>query len=450
MRGDMQRRVLLLILMAGISTSGIAADDDKVNENELFSSPDTVLDDKNYNKKDVDADQNKKKLGVSGEITSVNSYMATRDYLKNGNHANNQFNPYIDGVLYGDIRLPSNVKGFGNFEFKYNAVDKTSEYFMRELFIDFNIANAVYFRTGKQVLQWGRCYLWNPTDLLNVEKKTFEQKIGSREGTYGLKAHIPFGTRANMYGFVDTSNAQDIDMVAGAYKLEFLFGKTEMALSVWGKKESHPVYGYDFSSRLGLIDIVGEASASYGSNMDRVVERWGVLTTEREKNRWIPKASVDFGHAFDVGDQKDKVQVNLEFYYNGEGYRKSFLEDETMYPYDRPVTLESNGKSVNMPGGIKAYYLLGRNLYEPNYHSRYYAALFGTINKFIRSELSLTLNLISNIEQMSFILMTGINYADINDFKAGLVVYSFLGKNNTEYTFHKNAANVMLTAGIIF
>ncbi len=448
-----RRRIIILsiIISAVFFTAlSMAAEDAGVNEKDLFSSPDTVLDSKSYEKKGIDADQNRKRLSVSGELTSVNAYTAMRESLKNRDHTGNQLNPYIDGVLFADIRLPSNVKGFGNFELKYNARLDTTDVFARELFVDFNIANAIYFRTGKQVLQWGRCYLWNPTDLINVEKKIFEQKIGSREGAYGIKAHVPFGTVVNLYGFLDTKKTEDADGVGGAGKLEFVLGKSEMALSIWDKKTYHPVYGYDFSSRVFLVDIVGEASASNGSNMDRVVEHNRILTTERESGRWIYKGSINFGHAFDVGDQKDKIQLNMEFFYNGDGYSKDFIKDETLYFYDRPVTIKKDGKDITLPAGIKAYYLLGNNLFEPNYHSRYYGALFTTINKFIRSELSLVINLIGNIEQKSFILMTGINYANINDLKAGLIIYSYLGKSNTEYTFNKVGLNAVLTVGIVF
>jgi hypothetical protein len=151
-----------------------------------------------------------------------------------------------------------------------------------------------------------------------------------------------------------------------------------------------------------------------------------------------------------VGDQIEKVQINTEFFYNGDGYKNNFLDDATIYPFDSSVTLTKNGQSVTVPSGYRAYYLLGKNLYAPNYFSRYYAALFTTINKFFIDELSLAINCIGNLEQKSFIVSTGLNYANINDFKMGITVDTFLGKKNTEYTFSGNAYDVMLTAGIVF
>lgn len=428
----------------------LGAEEKKVDEDELFSSPETVIDGSKLEKKNLDEDQNKKKIGVSGEVTSVNSYTAARPGVETPGDTGDQFRPYILGALFADMRLPSDVKGFGNFEALYDAsVDKT-DFSARELFIDFNIGRAVYFRTGKQLIQWGRCYLWNPTDLVNVEKKPFMTKIGSREGTYGVKAHVPFGTRANLYGFADTHKTDDASEIAGAGKIEFLIGGTEMAFSAWGKEHYSPVYGYDISTRILGIDIVGEASLSRGSNTKKIVEKAGILTAERDGEKWVSRASVDLGHAFDFNNQPNKIQINLEFFFNGDGYRDNLFQDENTYPYDVPVTIKVDDVDVIVPAGTKALYLAGNNLYEANYHSRYYAAFFVTVNRFFTSDFSLKMNVIGNLDQRSFIGNIGLSYADINDFKAGIEVYGFMGKENTEYTFTGNAALVLLTAGIVF
>ena len=182
---------------------------DEVDENALFGDK-PVVEQKSYEKKDVDAEQNEMRVGFSGSLTSVYSYSATRRFLQGKGTEGNVFGPSIEGTGYLDVRLPEADKGFGAFDVVYDPVEEKTEYSMPELFVDFNIGKKVYFRTGKQVVQWGRCYLWNPTDLINVEKKSFADKIGPREGTYGIKAHVPFGTALNLYGFaltVKTDNA---------------------------------------------------------------------------------------------------------------------------------------------------------------------------------------------------------------------------------------------------
>jgi hypothetical protein len=104
--------------------------------------------------------------------------------------------------------------------------------------MDFNLKNKIYFRTGKQVLQWGRCYLWNPTDFVNIDKQTFLTRIGYREGTNGIKLHIPFGTKYNFYNFLNFTDAQEFGDQSLASKFEFLIENTEMAFSVFTKKKA--------------------------------------------------------------------------------------------------------------------------------------------------------------------------------------------------------------------
>ena len=82
--------------------------------------------------------------------------------------------------------------------------------------------------------------------------------------------------------------------------------------------------------------------------------------------------------------------------------------------------------------------------------SRFYAALFTSCKKFIISDLTLSLNLIGNLNDRSSILTTGVTYTDINDFTLGFNIYSYLGYSNREYTFSNNALTAQVTAGIVF
>ncbi|MGD9733502.1 MAG: hypothetical protein AB7U45_15095 [Desulfamplus sp.] len=484
--------ILALHRDASANDNAALQDDITINEDELFSNPTTVIESNDTN--DSDAEKEKKRrqfsttneksnhFGISGEIKHVTHWT-----IRDKNHLPTQqlsdINPYVDGVLFFDARLPNNIKAFANVEAVYNTDGSNSavDFETRELFIDLNINKAVYFRTGKQVLQWGRCYLFNPTDLINVEKKTFTEKITAREGTEGIKAHIPFGTYMNMYGFINTyemdnfDSTEEFEKISGAYKLEFLVDKTEMAFSIWGKKDGNPVYGYDFSTRILGIDIKGEVSASYGDNNKKLIEQDGILYSVIEEDKWIKKCAVDFGKAFDFNNQPDKIQVNLELFYNGSGYDENVFEDNNLYMFDSPVSIAMDSKTgksigssysgnfadkqnnaalfldnISLLGGTKTIYMIANGLYEPNYYSEYYAAIFTTVNKFFTSDFSLKANLISNIEQDSFIFTTGVDYKNIKDFKAGISINKYFGADDSEYTFMKNSVDMLITFGITF
>ena len=263
----MEKAIIVFFVITLFLSSNILAQN-SINEDALFSDPASIIGNEKIIDNNINDEEEKKTIGISGEARSVIEFRGTRDFIKKGDNENNTLSSYIIGNLLFDARLKKGTKCLANMETQYNLnsknddstnnfdstdyndisndtsssysqdsyTSKDADFFLKEFFIDFNIKNKVYFRTGKQVLQWGRCYLWNPSDLINIEKRTFKEKIGSREGVYGMKIHIPFGTKYNIYSFLDTKDADNDNKIGGACKFEFVIGKTEMAFSAWSKK----------------------------------------------------------------------------------------------------------------------------------------------------------------------------------------------------------------------
>ena len=137
-------------------------------------------------------------------------------------------------------------------------------------------------------------------------------------------------------------------------------------------------------------------------------------------------------------------------FYNGDGYSENPIENKNNYVYSEPVVFKKNGTTYTLPGCDMKTYLLGHGLYSANYLSKYYAALFITIKEFITSDYTLTLNAISNIQQKSYIVSTGLSYTSINDFTASATVNGYLGDENGEYRAGGVKYDVLVTAGILF
>jgi hypothetical protein len=357
---------------------------------------------------------------------------------------------FIVGNLMLDIRLPQGAKAFANLETQYTPNNSSVLVGLRELFVDGNMKKKVFLRMGKQVLQWGRCSLWNPTDLINVEKKLFIQKIGYREGAYGIKMHIPFGTTYNLYGFLDTKNASSVDSLALAGKFEFLLGGTEMAFSLWDKKSFHPVAGYDISTRLIGLDIAGELSVSPGANTYSLGEKNGFLV-KTKSDEWQTKACIDIGRDFDFFNFSHALTVTGSLYYNGPGSDDNIFADSTYHLFAvSPVAMGLSGVPVGKIGGTKSDFLVENNLYEQHNYSKYYAALFTSVNRFFISGLSNSLNAVMNLQQSSLVLSGGFTYTSLNEFFTGILLSGYFGKKDTEYTFENQALMVQVTAGVTF
>ena len=415
-----------------------ASDNLEVNEQALFSDTNQITDSASMVQNSVAkaGDQEKKSVGFSGSVLSATQSGVTRSYFAKPETRQSSFGASMVADANVDVRMLRGFKAFTDLEWAYNTsaaataqaggLDSGTSWRMPEIFLDANIDRRIYFRVGKQVLQWGRCTFFNPTDLVNIEHKTFFQRIGGREGVYGLKAHVPFGTTANLYAFADAHNAQSPDSLAGAFKAEWLLGGTEMSAMIWDKPHRDPVYGADLSSRVLGIDINGEAALYQSFDSKSVDFPTGFPVVASNKKDWQPRVALGLGKSFDVNGIQDRLSTTAEFYYNAPGAAGGHID----------------------PAALLA--LAASGFYEPNSYSRHYAAVFATFSRFIRSDITLTFNTIGNLDQHCALLSTGATYQDLNDFSLSFFIYGFAGPDHTEYTLSRQAMQVQLLAQALF
>jgi hypothetical protein len=419
----------LLCLSAVQAKAQEGKDIGAVDEDEIFSNTETIVDAEKMKDDSVAKAAGKSGVSLSGSVNNTNLYTTHRDeyILKNPIMDNdNSYTGNVTANLLLDARYKEDIKGFVNTDLIYSYGDiHDHDLALREIFCDFNINRAIYFKIGKQYLEWGNNF-WNPSDMINVEKKDFLDPKKNLEGTCGIKVHIPFGTAYNIYGFVNLEDVKGFEDVAWSGKFEFLTGNTEMAFSGWYKKGFEPVFGFDFSTRLFRMDIQGEMSLSHGGNRDKLLKASdnngnAIYTTARTEDKWISKASLKASRAFDIWDVNDRLMIAGEFYYDQSGYNYNVFDDP-----------------------LKAIALLQRGLYVPNYMSRYYAALFLTWNRFIISDATCSVNAISNLTDGSKIVSALIGYNPLYDLNITLTGSSFIGNGKDEYTFTGNDKIVRL------
>ena len=424
------------------------------DENELFGQDTTVKTGDDTVNNNTGADLQKKQISITGQVeaeTTVSRQSPSKDWFGLQKQEENELSNQMTATLFADIRMGPKFKSFISFEASYfpegrdelrtgsmlgpdgqpttiQFVEKEyTDYQIKEFFIDTNIQNKVYIRTGKQVLKWGRCYFWNPTDLINVEQKDFTDLDKIREGAYGTRIHIPSGTKRNVYFYLSTGDALTTDQVSLTGKYEFLVGNTEMSFSAWGKAGNQAV-GYDISSRLfKKYDLAGEVSYSYGEQ-----NRWlNPNSFEMEwQRRWIPRASLGLTRYFDYGEIADRIQLTGEVYYNGGGYDGNIF------------------RRIDTPSQKEEFL---EKVYNPYRNSMYYVALFGSVQKFIISNITLNLNVISNLVDHSGALITGITYhPSLSDFYLDCNLKGNFGGDQTEATFSGETASLYLGLKLLF
>lgn len=453
----------------------------KGSEEDIFSGEETVTPSDKIKDDTLSKTMEKKSVSFTGFLNSRTSVSYKRASILRDIKIieKSNFMSYFQSNFVLDVRLPMSIRGYFNFSADYYpaglpqsrifqvpvtylgipayftkvdlmVAEKLNAVFaINEVFLDVNIAKYIYFRLGKQVVKWGVGYLWTPTDLVNIEKKNILDSSQVRQGSYGLKMHIPFGTRANIYTFVDMNKAKNLSDISMANKVEVLFLNTEMALSVLLKKKNVPVYGFDFTSRILTIDIHGEASLSYGDNTRRLRNYpWyitgfyyypspaqelafmmpGSVMDYKVQGKWIPRASFGFGRGFEVKDIKDRIRFDIEGFYNHGGYGWNVFE-----------------KDIYTVG-----HFLSGSLYTPNYYGKYYVGAFITIRQMFIEELSSMINCVVNIQDQSSIISGTITYAPYYDLLLNLMVNGFVGKTNREYTVYGNYFTTELSVKLVF
>lgn len=423
-----------------------------VDENAIFADEEILIESKSITDISIGTSVEKESLSFTGFLNSRIAYAMSRDWIngKEGGFDQNEFLAFFQSNFSLDARLRKNMKGFVNVSLNYypNGTEVTHEksdtpdgaktkyyeteyttYRVEEIFADINFNRAVYLRLGKQCLRWGTGYLWVPSDLINVDKKNLLDASQVREGVYGSKLSIPFGTYLNIYSFANMNKADNVDKLSWANKIEALFGKTEISISALVRQGSVPVYACDFSSRLFTLDIHGEASASYGDPEKRLEysNRIEPRSYKRE-DKWVTRAAFGFGRAFEFLDIKDRVRVDAEFFYNGSGYKDNVFEK----------------------GDLVKLYFIRENLYTPNYYGMYYSGLFVTYNRLFIQDLNFTLYYIRNISDESSVISGILAYNFEYNVTISLIINCFTGKAHREYTALGNTASAELMVKLVF
>jgi len=448
---------LVIVSAILVITSSLFAQD-KVDENEMFSDTSSIIDSSKMvnTKAATEAAGEKNSLGFSGEMNVYGTPSMSRAWFDHATASSISFSPYLVGNGLVDARLKGGAKVFADLEtdispqitdsvsssmlpgIKIPVTSGGTVFDARELFLDANIGHAVYFRAGKQVLQWGTCTLWNPTDLVNVERKTFIAKMGHREGTYGLKVHIPYKTLFNFYSFIDANNVTKVNGLAAAVKAEVLLDRTEMSLSAWKRDSVKPVFGFDFSSRLWDVLIAGEAALRNGKSIASLDLSGPLPRLSTLNNSWLPRVALNLTKLLPLAGVPDRLTISAEGYYNQAGFDTNIFND----PRVRNLSSIMNFTSSNGTPLL--------SIYEPNSYSKYYASIFCSISQFFMDELSFSCNALGNFNQKSFVLVTGITYANLDNFNAGISVIGAVGPEHTEYTTLYDALSIRLQMGVTF
>ena len=436
--------------------AGAAAGSD---ENDFFGSGDVEAKQGAAEKQNVAEQVESEKLGFSGQLQTLSSYSMTRNFIQgNTGFSDNTFANTIMGDFLVDARLPRSFRMFMDLNINYVPTgvavpttftgilpppfapqpqqltlvqNETTVLDIKEVFVDFNFAsNAIHFRAGKQVLQWGTGYFWNPTDLINVAHKSFTNLNALLDGVFGLRTDVTFSQAFHLYTFINLNGVTDLTNVAYAARTEFLAGKVEFGFSGWYEYNKIPVFGTDITTPLFWeLNMTGEASLSYGDNVQKIDTSGNPYSVS---NQFVPKVDIGLSRTFDVLNVVDRLMVEAEFFWNSDGYSQNMFQ-----------TFSGPAQAQSLANFLSSYY-------HASYYGQYYGALFASIADFGLPNMTLSLNGLMNFSDSSAIALVGLSDSPVNNFTLQLQVGSFLGPNNSEYAVSANPTTGALVNNMFF
>lgn len=368
------------------------------------------------------------------------------------------------GTTSLDVRLPSGERALAVFELGHDGTTDTSSWALRELFLDADIRGVVWVRAGKQVLQWGRGILWTPTDLVNVEGKTLVERPGAREGATGLKVQVPFGSRGSVSAFAPLQGVDQAESLSVALRGEIVLGRVEVALSTRLRQDAPHAWGLDASTGLAGFDLQGGALWLSGDPQPRAVVREGAWRLEKDPTRGQVRASAGVGRAFKVGGIPDRLRVDVEGFWQSEGYGSEVLADDGVRPYadtlwvdfDPALVAGARANGIGLPRGFPVVrgdgltFLAGNGLLEPNRHGPLYAGAMASYRKFLLPDLTLMVQGLSNLEDGSGAGALGGRWESLHGFHLMPMVWAFWGDPRTEFVLDGRGLGLELRSGLRF
>ncbi len=370
----------------------------------------------------------------------------------------------LSSMIYLSSRLNETIRSYMEFDLSFTPryydglfmddwVPATFNVELDEMFLDINANYKLFMRFGKQNIKWGAGFRWSPTDFINKERKDPLEPETDRNGITGLKFTLPIET-FNLIAFVGLEGLADILDVPITLRAEYAYKFFEISATVYVENGKIPQYGFDYALGKefwgGTWELNGEFSYSYGSNNLFIgfdPDRPGIDPTDPDFQDLInnPDTTEDElleyfvnnakFYTYQITDQHflkavagltyttskapewmgELFMLNIEYYYNSEGYDYPDVDDE--------------GNEIN----LIPYTLFYNQLVETGKH--YLGASLVSSNPFTIDDFSLNVNYIINLTDFSQIVFASFSYSGVDRLSISSYFKLNFGEEGTEYYF---------------
>ena len=312
----------------------------------------------------------------------------------------------LSGDLFFDARPDRDFRVFGKVKAVYQYPDDW-EVEIFELFSDFQIKDLIFFRAGKQTVQWGVGYFFSPADVLNLVSIDPEDPEVEREGPIAVKAHFPFAAH-NAYLYLVAGDIDEPYEIAVAPKLELLLGGYELGIGAFYQVDLTPKGMLTLTGPLRDLDLFAEAMIQWGS--DRTfVDFSPPPDTYTVENELLFSGTAGFSYI----NPDWNLSLFAQYFFNGQGYTETF-----------------SSTSPLVGSALLAGYITAADLLYPGRH--YLAASIGWY-ELLDSDFSLSLLYLANLSDRSGLITPTVTWEPIDHVSLSTGFRFSYGESGDEY-----------------
>jgi len=381
----------------------------------------------------------------SFSVQSSASWNDPATILENlGNPDSTSLSTSLSTRLFFDARPDKEFRVFGKMTASYpfatrlddpsTPPDETRElqdvFHVEELFSDFNWNDTVFFRGGKQNMNWGVGYFYSPADLLSIAEIDPEDPEAEREGPVALKANIPIGIN-NLYLYALPAVADEPLEIGLAVKGELVIGAGEVGAGAVYQKDIAPAGMITVSASAGDFDLFAEGVVSYGSNRTFVVESdVSGVAAEQATDDFFFNASAGFRWSYSPSESDSSVSVVAQYLFNGEGYSDPSIITDNQMGVD---TLLGSGEiSVTDLQNTGKHYVAGNLSWLDVFSSGVNAGIFW----------------MQNFTDISAMVTPSLTRTIVNDVNVTLQVPMMFGEEGDELSPQGNSVSLNLSVSL--
>lgn len=337
--------------------------------------------------------------------------------------------PALSATLFFDARPSVDSRFYGSVKTAW-PFDEAEVF---ELFTDFNYNDSVFFRFGKQTVNWGVGYFFSPANVINLESIDPFDPERQLEGPVSLRAHYPIPrTQHNLWAYAVLPAAdmkpEDVQLAA---KAEFVAGAWEFGLGGWYAYE-RPLRGIvTASGSVGQVSLFGEGYVARGSDKTFVTSvsamAPGFVVTEKYDDRLFLKGSAGF-----LWSKSDwNFSVTGQYLYDGEGYADADREARIDEAYTNETDIRNALTIAGVDDVDAAFTGFVKGLILNS--GRHYAALNLSKSELGLKDLSANLTVLANLSDWSGIARPSLSYRLFKGMSASLSASFAFGLEDSEY-----------------